>query len=549
MKKNTIYYRPSAVAQETRAMQPILFSLMWKICDILGGCAHLTKEQFLPKQVEKSRRWMDAMCADMAHDHLRFADGCLMGNSIEIKPNSRKGKTFPKITEAGSNQVLGRNLQHLFDARLQYCGGLGRVSKSSGLVLTMILARILSHSLEGIGNTNAGLCACFTPDQPLFSRRTTENLFMEAGDDVTKLLAFDDLGTDDLPSGFRALVHFLLSVSPNETFFASPADVKIGTKRFPITIREFLGSGSFSSVHGCVLKEEDNTTEIVVKIAKSPRSVGVLEHELETLKNLSHDAIPKLFKHELADLLVQERCERNIVKCVMLRLEQGLCANDFCETNPVKIERVFRVVKEALDYAHGEGWCHMDVKPSNVIVIPPEMGRPAEQADVRLIDWGCAARTAKTLDHYQGTPPFSNPELLRVNSKRKWEKMAPKSEFDLYSLTMTVCYLQYGRMPWDGFNGVYVTQANMDNWAKLAKSSIEESRIDDEVKRDLIDIIETNTPRRSECLAAGTQEAMQQERCFQVEGREETSKKRREGATPAKELKRVRRDNWEGKWS
>ncbi|MBX7099201.1 MAG: serine/threonine protein kinase [Myxococcaceae bacterium] len=62
-------------------------------------------------------------------------------------------------------------------------------------------------------------------------------------------------------------------------------------------------------------------------------------------------------------------------------------------------------VCQALDFAHGKGVVHLDVKPDNVMV--------GESGDVYLVDWGVAAHfEAPGQRTLVGTPSFLAPELL-----------------------------------------------------------------------------------------------------------------------------------------
>jgi serine/threonine protein kinase len=60
----------------------------------------------------------------------------------------------------------------------------------------------------------------------------------------------------------------------------------------------------------------------------------------------------------------------------------------------------------AMNYAHGKGWAHLDIRPSNIIV--------TENSEVLLIDWGCAAKLAEPIVGFRGCLPFAHDELLCI---------------------------------------------------------------------------------------------------------------------------------------
>ncbi len=100
-----------------------------------------------------------------------------------------------------------------------------------------------------------------------------------------------------------------------------------------------------------------------------------------------------------------------------------------------EIVRISRAIASALDYAHGKGVIHRDVKPSNVIV--------AEDGRVVLADFGLALQSSEgTLGQVFGSPHYISPEQARSSANA-----VPQS--DLYSFGVILYELLTGQTPFD----------------------------------------------------------------------------------------------------
>jgi serine/threonine-protein kinase len=122
-----------------------------------------------------------------------------------------------------------------------------------------------------------------------------------------------------------------------------------------------------------------------------------------------------------------------------------------------KLLRRFTDVCNALDYAHGRGVLHRDIKPGNVIV--------GKHGETLVVDWGLAKATGKSEPGAEertllpssasgsaetlpgsalGTPPYMSPEQACGDLDR----LGPRS--DVYGLGATLYCLLTGRPPFEG---------------------------------------------------------------------------------------------------
>jgi eukaryotic-like serine/threonine-protein kinase len=163
-----------------------------------------------------------------------------------------------------------------------------------------------------------------------------------------------------------------------------------------------------------------------------PRSIARFEQEAQILARLHHPNVISVFDAGV------DNGERFIV----MELVEGPTLRELLDTEgrlaPERASEIASRLASALEFAHGKGVIHRDVKPANVL-LPPDGG-------VKLADMGIArllspeALTA-TLS-VRGTARYISPEQVRGDRV--------DARADLYSLGCVLFEMLTGRTPFEG---------------------------------------------------------------------------------------------------
>lgn len=139
---------------------------------------------------------------------------------------------------------------------------------------------------------------------------------------------------------------------------------------------------------------------------------------------------------------VYEVGEANGQHFFSMALVVGTSLNDRVKNDgplaPKEAARLLKAVAEAVEYAHGKGIIHRDIKPQNILL--DEAGQP------RLTDFGLAKQARgqdelTAMGQVMGTPSYMPPE----QASGKLDEIGPAS--DVYSLGATLYVLLTGRPP------------------------------------------------------------------------------------------------------
>jgi hypothetical protein len=166
-------------------------------------------------------------------------------------------------------------------------------------------------------------------------------------------------------------------------------------------IEQMLGQGGMSDVFRAV----DVTTgeRVAVKVVRSadPDLARRMAQEAKALARLEHPGLVRLLDagvHDEQAFLVMELVEGPTLAA---RLRRG-------ELSPSRTAVLGQTLAGALDYVHGQGIVHRDVKPANILLGPRARVRLADFGIARMTDASSLTVTGTTL----GTAGYMAPEQL-----------------------------------------------------------------------------------------------------------------------------------------
>ena len=212
-----------------------------------------------------------------------------------------------------------------------------------------------------------------------------------------------------------------------------PEDL-IGQSLDKYELAEVLGEGGTATVYRAHQRDIQRDVAIKVLRLKTTQSDAFVERfkrEIRTIAALNHAHILKLFDYGQRDDLIY----------LVMELMVGGSLHGLLENGPLPLDTISRLLEQiasALDYAHGKGIVHRDLKSLNVLL--------DEAHNAFLADFGMAKLVNEIVELTQsgammGTPTHMSPE--------QWRGEPVDARTDVYALGVVLYEMLSGRVPFD----------------------------------------------------------------------------------------------------
>jgi len=216
-----------------------------------------------------------------------------------------------------------------------------------------------------------------------------------------------------------------------------------GTNLGPYRIIEPVGRGGMASVFKAYEASLDRYVALKVlppEFLHDPTFAERFRREAQTVARLEHPQIIPIFAYDIDSATGTPWMAMRLISGGSLsqRIKRGRLA-------PAESARILKDVADALDYAHGAGVIHRDVKPQNVLL---DDGGRVYLADFGIAKMVEASAQMTATGMITGTPQYMAPE-------QALGKKIDKS-IDIYALGIVAYELFTGRVPFSADTPVAV---------------------------------------------------------------------------------------------
>jgi serine/threonine protein kinase len=192
----------------------------------------------------------------------------------------------------------------------------------------------------------------------------------------------------------------------------------IGQQLGNYRLASLLGRGGFAEVYlGQHIRLRTQAAIKVLHTHLSPEEIDKFQHEAETIANLIHPHIVRVFDFDVSDgfpFLVMDYCPHGTLR---KRYPKG-------EHIPLPtVVSYVQQVADALQYAHDHKLIHRDIKPENMLI--------GQHQTILLSDFGIVATAHSTSSMSTqvpvGTIPYMAPEQIQAQARPASDQSSPST--------------------------------------------------------------------------------------------------------------------------
>ena len=188
-------------------------------------------------------------------------------------------------------------------------------------------------------------------------------------------------------------------------------------------LRKRLGSGGFAEVFEGIYERKLVAVKRMKPSTKNPTATRQAFQAEARALHLNHPHIIRILVAEPEMIIMEFLPEASTLQTLI------------DETLPYRWRTLAQQLVEAVRYLHANNILHLDLKPANILISPPEQ--------CKIIDFGCSQpRDQPCHSACLGTIAYRAPELFKNE--------LPTTKADMYSLAVTLWALKHQQIPYNG---------------------------------------------------------------------------------------------------